>query len=313
MFVQDFHELILYELVLGVGASLVSGADISILYDSVDKTYRRQSTQSLANMQLCSGSGESIAAILGGLLVTFSFHHALIANAVAAWIPVFVALALVEPTYQKMSNVSHLKNLQQVMRHLFLNPDRMVLLIFLNLVIWGLSTFIAVWIFQKYWEENGIPLIYFGVLWALYNISVGLVGKQVHRLEHKWGPIPLLIFLGLAPITGYLGMALTTGYIGVALGILFYFSRGVNHVLLKDALNWRTPSSFRATANSIQSFFFRLGFALVGPGVGLLIDSHGIRFTLLTLGSVFAILYLVALTPLISLIRKTAPSYIPDQ
>ncbi len=183
----------------------------------------------------------------------------------------------------------------------------------INLIVWGLATFFAVWMFQKYWQEHNIPLAYFGFIWAIYNISVGIAGKQVHSLEHKFGPGPLMVFLGLAPILAYWGMGLTGGYAGVAFGLLFYLSRGVNQVLLKDAMNWKTPSSFRATTNSLQSFFFRLGFAVFGPGVGYLIDRYGMRFALILLGCVFAVLFLVSLLPLIRAIARESPDYIPEK
>lgn len=230
------------------------------------------------------------------------------------WLPgflFFISLTFHEIKYERMDKKLHLKNFQKVFKHIFFNNDRMLLISFLNLIIWGLSSFIAIWLFQKYWQENNVPLTYFGIIWAIFNLSVGIVGKQVHSLEKKIGPVPLIMFLGLAPICGYFGMGLIGGYFGVALGILFYFSRGVTNVLLKDAINWRTASSYRATTNSLQSFFFRLGFAVVGPGVGYLVDRFGIRFTLITLGWIFLSLFVATIPPLIKTIRKTAPKYIP--
>jgi MFS family permease len=290
----------------------VSGADVSLLYDSVDKSHQKHGTKSLANMQFASGAGESVASVLGGILVAWSFRHVVIANAIAAWIPFCIALTLQEPAYEKMKTESHWQNFKGVFQHIFFSHDRILVLTSINLIVWGLSTFFAVWMFQKYWQDNGIPLIYFGFIWAVYNISIGIVGMQVHGLEHRFGPIPLIVFLGLAPILGYFGMGLTGGYFGVAIGLLFYFSRGVNQVLLRDAMNWRTPSSFRATANSLQSFFFRLGFAIFGPGVGYVIDRFGMRAALFLLGGVFSILFLVVLVPLVKAIARTAPNYIPE-
>jgi MFS family permease len=211
-----------------------------------------------------------------------------------------------------MDDKSHWENFKRVFRHIFFSHDRILVFSSISLIVWGLSTFFAVWMFQKYWQENQVPLHYFGLIWAIYNISVGLVGKQVHTLEHKFGPLPLIVFLGLAPIAGYLGMGLAGGYFGVALGLLFYCSRGVTHVLLKDAMNWRTPSAFRATANSLQSFFFRLGFAAFGPAVGFIIDRFGMRAALFSLGAAFSILFLLTLVPLIKAVLQSAPDYIPE-
>ena len=83
--------------------------------------------------------------------------------------------------------------------------------------------------------------------------------------------------------------------------------------MLRDALNWRTPAAFRATANSLQSFFFRLGFAIFGPAVGYLIDHFGTPFALKALAGAFTALLFLTLFPLIKAIRETVPDYIPEK
>ncbi len=302
--VTGYWDLVIYEIIIAIALSFVSGADVSLLYDSVNKAERGHGVRSLANMQMFSVSGESIASLLGGFLVAYSFKHVTVANAITGWIPFLIALTIKEIPYEKMSRSNHLENFKEVFRHVFQKSDRILFLTSVNLVIWGLSTFFAVWMFQKYWDENKIPLVEFGIIWALYNVTVGIVGKQVHWLEERFGPTALLVFLGLAPIIGYFGMSFAHGYLGVALGFLFYFSRGMTQVLMKDALNSRTPSSYRATVNSMQSFFFRMGFALLGPAVGFLIDAKGMRFSMLILGIMFSVFFVGFLVPLIVAVRK---------
>jgi MFS family permease len=312
-FAQNFWQLVIFELTLSLALSLVSGADISLLYDSVDKSHRKHGTISLANLQLASVSGESVASVLGGILIAWSFQHVLFANAIVGWVPFLIALTVKEVPYEKMKTESHWKNFLGVYRHIFHSHDPILLLSFVNLTVWGLSTFFAVWMAQKYWQENNVPLMYFGTIWAIFNLSVGLMGKQVHSIEQRFGPLPLLIFIGFAPVIAYLGMGFLGGFVGVGMGLFFYLSRGINSVLLKDAMNWRTPSAFRATANSLQSFFFRLGFAICGPGVGFLIDRMGMRFTLKFLGFTFFVIFFLTMIPLIREIRRAAPRFIPEK
>lgn len=308
---KTFWQFVIFEIIIAIALSLVSGADVSLLYDSVEDDDRTRSTKALANMQFASVSGEAVASILGGILVTFSFQHALIANAISGWIPFFIALSLKESKYEKMSHHSHYKNFTGVLSHIFRTHDRILYLSFVNLVIWGLSTFFAVWMLQKYWEDNGVPLSYFGFLWAGLNLLVGVVGKQVHSFEKRFGALPLLVVMGLTPIAAYVGMGLTGGLLGVSLCSLFYICRGINHVLLRDALNWRTPAGYRATVNSLQSFLFRLGFAIFGPLVGYIIDTFGMNTALVGLGGAFAILFAVVLLPLIKEIKRAALEEIP--
>ena len=46
-----------------------------------------------------------------------------------------------------------------------------------NLVAWGTAGFVMVWTNQKSWPDSGVPLTYFRVLWAGYNLIVGLAGR----------------------------------------------------------------------------------------------------------------------------------------
>lgn len=307
-FAKTYAGLMTYEIVVGIGVSLVSGADVSFIYDSLQSEERVVSTRALANLQFAQTFSEALASILAGFLVVYSFQHVLWANALTSWIPFFIALTFKEPKYKKMQGNSHLENFKRVFSHI-LHSDRMLRLIFINLVTWGAATFFAVWIFQKYWHDRGFALTNFGLFWAAYLVTAGLVGKRVHYLEKRWGPRVLLVAIGVLPVLGYLGMAFSLGWMGVALGFLFYISRGISQVLLRDAFNWRLPGEFRATANSIQSFCFRLGFGVFGPLVGYIIDHRGVDRALEALGAGFAILFVLTLVPLI---RELGNQTIPD-
>ena len=64
-----------------------------------------------------------------------------------------------------------------------------------------------VWTNQKYWQDSGVPLTYFGVLWASYNLIVGFAGRSVALLSARYGRRPLLAAVGVLPIIAYFGMA----------------------------------------------------------------------------------------------------------
>lgn len=312
VFAKSYNWLAVFQVIIGIGSSFVSGSDISLLYDSVEGD-RASTSRAVANFQLGMMVGESSASLLGGFLATYSFAYVLWVNALSAWGPFFIALTLKESHRPQMKHESHLKNLKEAFLEVFCSSDRILRLVSLNLLVWGSSTFFAVWIHQRYWQDNQIPLAWFGVLWAVFNISVGLVGKQVHRIEKHFGPIPLMWVLAVAPIAAYILMTVVGGPWAGAVGLLFSVSRGINGVLLRDALNWRISSTLRATANSLQSFAFRLVFAVFGPAVGFLIDHHGMKTALLVLAAVFSLAVFAVLMPLIRRVKEMGIEYIPDR
>ena len=79
----------------------MSGTDLALLWDTIDSLKGQFSVahdRAVANLHFIRLLAEAIAAILGGILVTYSFHHVVVGNAIVMWIPFFVACTLlVEP------------------------------------------------------------------------------------------------------------------------------------------------------------------------------------------------------------------------
>lgn len=206
----------------------------------------------------------------------------------------------------------HRENFVRVFNEIF-RGDPLLRWTFINSVLWGLSTFFAIWTYQKHWQEVGLPLALFGLVWADYNLSTGLFGKTVHSLEHKFGAKTVLLAMAVLPCIGYFGLGLVPGLISIAFGLFHYVSRGINGVIMTDAMNWRLNSDFRATAGSLKSFSFRLGFALLGPAVGYSIDRFSLRSTYLLIGSVFLLAIPLVLWPLIREIERLGTAEIPQE
>lgn len=299
-FVKDFTGMLVYEGILGLAVSLVSGTDMALLYDWLkqEESEREASTRALANYQMSQVFSEALAGILCGLLVLLSYKHVLLAQLIAGLFPILMVLFLKEPPYEKLNKHAHRENMQIVWNHVF-REDPLLRLIFLNQIIWSLSTFVMVWLNQKIWQIEGIPLGVFGLLWALSNLVVGFAGRQVSPLEKRYGSARLLIAMSLMPILGYALLAISSGWIVILFGLLFPLSRGITQILLKDAINWRTPGAIRATVLSLNSLLFRVGFAILGPLTGWTADHWGMSSCLALLALVFALGWVLCMRPLL--------------
>lgn len=305
---SEFWHFAVAEFVLSLGAAFVSGSDSAMLYESLPKDDRKRTANAFANLQLSQQLGESTASLLGGFLATLGMIYAAWAQVGAAVLVVLVSLGLKEE--KRDVSRQHGQNFQKVFREVFFG-DKILRLTFLNSVVWGLATFFAVWTYQKHWQELGVGLAYFGILWAIYNLSAGIAGKFSHSLEHRWGAKKILLIMALLSSLSYFGLALAPGLWAIAFGLGHYVSRGINGVIMNDALNWRLSSEFRATANSLKSFAFRLGFAILGPGVGYLIDQYSLTTAYLILGTAFLMAIPVVLFPLIKKIEESGKKEVP--
>jgi MFS family permease len=301
---DGFWGLALFELALGIAHSLISGADIALLYDTElalgrGEQAQRQIVGRLYGFRTVS---ESIAAVLCSLLLLHSVELVVIAQAVAGWIPLVLALMLVEPPGRRLDGNDHVGNMVEICRAL-LTRSKLLRLIVLALCIWSLTTFYAVWLLQKIWENQGVELVHFGYLWAGLTVVAALAGRYAHKAEDRLGTTGLLLFIGLSPVVGYLGLdhfGVVGGYLASA---TFFISRGFGLVVLRDALNRRIPSEYRATANSLTSFGFRGAFMLTGPLVGYYLDLWGMAATLYLLALATLVIFVVLVLPLLLAVR----------
>ena len=312
-FAEGFGELMFFEMLVGIGMSLLSGADLSLLYDSQAalKHTPARKTRGIANLRFVKSMAEGISALLGGVLIVYSFEAIVLANAIFAWGPLIMSFFLVEAPFSRMEASQPLGNLKRVVGHLFFK-DKLLRLICLNITFFSLSTFYVVWLLQPYWRDLGIPMTMFGVLWAAQSFLFAITSKICQPLESRIGPVPVLIVMALLPVAGYFGMAATGGAIGIMFSFTFFISRGLNQVILTDALNSRVPSEFRATANSMTSFAFRAIYIITGPLIGLLIDWYDMYFALDILGVVCVFLFVIILIPLLLEIERQRLRSIPD-
>jgi hypothetical protein len=114
----------------------------------------------------------------------------------------------------------------------------------------------------------------------------------------------LLLFIGLAPAFGYLGLAMFGVVGGLIASTLFFAARGIGLVILRDALNRRVSSRWRATANSLASFGFRAAFVVTGPFAGVALDLWGMTTALIALAVVTLVIFVGLIVPLMVAVKS---------
>jgi hypothetical protein len=296
---SSYEGFLVYHLMMGIALSMISGGDVALLYDSHLAAGGKKSrgTAVLGNMRLAGQTGAAASALLGGAVVTLSYGHLLWANAILSWIPTLLVLGVAEPPMVLAKATQRPESFKAVLSALA--RDGTTRLVFLNLVVLGTAGLVMVWTRQRYWQDVGVPLAYFGVLDATYNLLGGFAGGSAAFAIARYGRRPVLGAVGVLPIVAYFGMAWFFGWPGIALGLLIQISRGLGDVLFLNALNERITSAFRATVISIAQLGTRASFALLGPLVGYGIDAWGLPSVLSALGILFSMVFVVLLLPLI--------------
>jgi len=209
-FADDLGSLIIFEIGAGMAASLLSGADLALLYDSqnaLDEGISSEHSKGIANLGFIRSSAEGLAALLGGALAIWSFELMVVVQSVAAWVCLLMAILVVEPPTQDGSPRPTRIAIGAILRHLF-NSDPILRHVVLAITLYNLATFHVAWLTQPYWEAQGISLGIFGLLWCSQSLAVAAANKIGFEIERRWGAIYALLLIGILPIMGHFGMAL---------------------------------------------------------------------------------------------------------
>jgi hypothetical protein len=308
LWADSFLDFVVYEIILGVGFSLISGTDLALLYDT--QVYLQSkglpggagAGKSVSRLISVEAAASGIAGVAASLLLLWSMDGVILMQGFAGVLPLVLAVFLVEvPKTQNEAN--HRDNMRQIVE-LLLFGKPVVFWTAFAISVFGLLAIYVFWIYQKYWELQGVPLEAFGYIWAGFALAVSVSARFASGLEKHLGTRGLLILIAIMPLLGLLGMALGGGWMGVAFGLLIQLSRGLSMSLFYEALNSRVPGDFRATVNSLVSLGVRAIFIVTGPVLGYALDSLGMQTTLLILLLVFIPLMGVVVVPLLIRIQR---------
>lgn len=307
-FSHTFNDFLIFEVLLSFSFALFSGTDIALIYETQEEIEGQLATQthSLGAKMFYSRMGEIFSALIGGHLAKEALDLPIRLNVAFGWLPLIIALTIIEPPRSYMNPHTHLQNFRYIFKKLF-KHSRLVNLILLNLTLYASATLVGVWCFQYYWEQIDIPIAYFGVLWAIGSVVVGLTAKFSATIERTLGPKFSIIILGALPIISFLAMAYFQSFIGMAISLGLMVCRGLQPILL-DALNTRVPSDMRATANSFSSLGGRVLFCLVGPILGRSLDTKGVTLPFEIMGISYIFVFIFICLPLVKIIPRREES-----
>jgi len=200
-FSYGFIGFLIAEIILGLGQSLISGADSAMLYDSLLEIGKKDRYIKFEGRMVSIGNfAEAIAGILGGLLATLSFRYPYYAQTIVALCGIPAALLLVEPIrHKKLVKMKFTDILKIVKYSLHDNYELKWNIIFSSVI--GASTLTMAWFVQPYFELVLLPVSLFGVLWTILNLTVGFSAMIAHKVEMKLKQIKTMILItALIPI-----------------------------------------------------------------------------------------------------------------
>lgn len=289
-----FWGFLLAELTMGIGQSLISGADSAMLYDTLKAKNQKDRYLKLEGRMVSVGNfAEATAGILGGLLAEISLRTPFIAQSVVAFIGIPAALTLIEPLRQEKMARMNFRDILSIVRYSLSGNRKLKWNIIFSAVI-GASTLTMAWFVQPYFRLVDLPLSLFGVFWTLLNLSVAITSYFAYKVEYRLGQSRMIISITvLVPLLYFLLSRFDIVW-GIAVLFAFYLVRGVATPVLKDYINRIADSQSRATVLSVRNFLIRILFAGIGPFLGWYTDHYTLTSALALASGTFFLLALMA-------------------
>lgn len=287
---DSFAVVLVAEIILGISFSFISGSDSALLYESLktnneEKYYSRHEGRVNGFGQI----GEASGAIFAGLLYATAPLLPFLIQVVVWLLALQLTRTLIEPERKLTTVTNHFVEAYQLTRYAFVENQLLRYIILLNVIL-GLASFYPVWLVQPYMQDGGVPLAWFGPIWAIANLSVAMTAMLSYRCHRKLGDRGMVLLFILLTIAGYLGLGLVGGLWGFLFYYLLTIMRGFRAPMLLNHVQQEIPSPNRAGILSLQSLGFRLGFVCTGPLVGMVADRIGVQKTFLLLGACYVLL-----------------------
>lgn len=300
-----FVGFMIAEIVLGIGNSLISGADSALLYDSLLDCNKQNEYLKYEGRMLSAGNfSESVAGIFGGLLAALSIRYPYYFQASVAFFAIPAAITLIEPCSSKNRIEASWSQIFRIIRYSFIDEPRLCWNIILSSLI-GTATLSMAWFVQPWLLRANVDLKLFGIVWTILNLLVGVSAMFAYRVKRSVGRRRLIVIFTLLLVLGYVLTGCIFNLWGLSFLVLFYIARGLAEPVLKDDVNQIASSETRATVLSVRNFSCRIMFAIWGPFVGWIADKWCLTDALVISGCILFVVGLYSVFGLFMVENRT--------
>lgn len=292
---RSYETFILYALVTGLGAALVSGAHEAWLYDSLKAANREGDyTQVSSKGSLIFQIGLAVATITGGILGSFNILYPIIASAISNGITIIIFFFAKEPTIdtEKFTLTNYLRQTKMGIKEIIKTNHIFTTSMFYIAV--GGITWASMMVFNAtLMTEAGFTALEFGITLASIRIinSLTLFGSlKFNKVFNQHRPF---LFIAAIMVVSYLPGIFLNKLLTIFAIAGSIFASTFRHVVLGKLVNKEFSSKNRATAISTLSMTISIIVVVLSLISGPIMTNFGgakAMFTfmgMLALGLVF--------------------------
>ena len=288
-FYSGFNEFFIAEIFLGIGGSLISGADSALIYDTLLELKKDEDYTKIEGKNYGIGNvSEGLAGILGGFLAVSSLELPVYIQTFVLFFSIPLSYSLVEPQ-SSYKLAKSFKSILLVVKETFFQKNKLKWYILYSSAM-GIGTLSIAWFVQPFLMEIDTPLIYYGIIWASLNIITGITSYYSYIFDKG----KVLIYISLSMLISFILLGFNISIYGFIFIVLIYLMRGIITPNLRNLININSTSERRATVLSLRSFVIRISFALIAPILGFITDVYEISYVFYFLGLLVGLSSLLA-------------------
>jgi len=299
-FGDSFIFFLFGEVLLGMGFSIISGADKALIYDSlaqIDSSGLYLKVQSRLNM--VAGWAEAVGGLLAAAMVAwFSLSAPYLFQLLLFVLFTILACKLKEPPRNREATPKGVEAMTMLYRETF-KESKVVRWLLLLSASTGSATFLIVWMGQAAMSEAKFSAESIALIWSGLHFWLGFCAYLSPVYEKCLGMRGALRGIALLTPLSYFFLGFIDHAFLIVLLIFFvYFTRGVQGPLLSSYINLRIGSALRASILSVASLLRSICFVVIAPIIGWVGDTSSTGAAFLVAGLFFATTNAIALSRL---------------
>lgn len=299
-FGHSFYHFLAAAFFWALAGVFVSGADSAFVYDTLKALGKEKMYKKVwGNVAFYYYIGSSIASVIGGLLGGINFRYPFFAMIAVYLLLIPLTLSLYEPNRPKVvSGKNRFSDLLKIIHgSVFRNKKIGLLIVYSALIASAIS--ISYWLYQPYLKLTGLNIVYFGLVFAAFNLVKAMSAKYSHAVEEKLGRNISLVMLFIFTGACYILMGSAIFVWSFTFVFLFQFVSGFSSVVISDYIHGETDSGIRATVMSVHSLTGNIFSAIMAPIIGKLVDIYTMPQALTYIGAVVIIIGAALISPLL--------------
>ena len=289
IFSNSFWLFFLAAMFSGLWIAFYSGTGVAFFYDTLLELKRENDYEKLwGKLGLTTSIVSFIAAFSAGFLFNIDITLPYALSAISAFLSLFVILSFTEPKFHKPAEEDSLflhfkKSIMKVVKNEYIG----------FIVLFGaILSFTLEYLFdygQIYLKSIGIPIAFFGIIFAFKSIIEGIGSSSANKIKDKFSYRNIFTFALLFTIIIIFGLSYLGNYMGVFVFLISFFIMGMFRIIQRGYIHKRVESHNRATVDSVSSFTMAIIAIVFEPIAGKIADIYSIRTSFFVLGCVLVL------------------------